>query len=146
MDCFYFWEVHNSYYWASLHILFLGGAVTVPHYFMSEVTVRLCKVVSGRAVNRSPGAPQSSAKLQSLSHTAFQDESDESMLVCQYPGPELLDPTALPGPRLDPDTQFATVVGASCDACSSVWALFLCKGWSTYRIATCLCYQFNSLI
>lgn len=94
--------------------------MTVPHYFMSEVTARLCKVVSGRAVNRSPGAPQSSAKSQSLSHTAFQDESDESMLVCQYPGPELLDPTALPGPRLDPNTQFATVVGASCDACSSV--------------------------
>lgn len=146
MDCFYFWEVHNSYYWASLHILFLGGAVTVPHYFTSEVTARLCKVMSGRAVNRSPGAAQSSAKSQSLSHTAFQDESDESMLVCQYPSPELLDLTALPGPRLDPDTQFATFVGASCGACSSVWALFLCKGWSTYRIATYLCYQFNSLI
>lgn len=81
MDCFYFWEIHNSYYWASLHILFLGGAVTVPHYFTREVTARLCEVVSGRAVNRSPGAPQSSAKLQSLSHTAFQDESDESVLA-----------------------------------------------------------------
>lgn len=146
MDCFYFWEVHNSHYWASLHILFLGGAVAVPHYFTSEVTARLCEVVAGRAVNRSPGAAQSSAKLQSLSHSAFQDESDESVLVCQCPGPELLHLTALPGPRLDPDRRFATVVGASCGACSSVWALFLCKGWSTYRIAAYLCYQFDSLI
>lgn len=146
MDCFYFWEGHNSYYWASLHILFLGGAVAVPHYFTSEVTARLCEVVSGRAVNRSPGAPQSSAKSQSLSHTAFQDDSDEPMLVCQYPGPEWLDLTALPGPRLDPDKQFAAVVDVRCGAGCSVWALFLCKGWSTYRIATYLCYQFNSLI
>lgn len=98
----------------------LGGAVTVPHYFTGEVTARLCKVMSGRAVNRSPGAPQSSAKSQSLSHTAFQDESDESLLVCQYPGPEWLDLTALPGPRLDAARQFATVVGARCGACCSV--------------------------
>lgn len=94
--------------------------MTVPHYFTGEVTARLCKVMSGRAVNRSPGAPQSSAKSQSLSHTAFQDESDESLLICQYPGPEWLDLTALPGPRLDAARQFATVVGARCGACCSV--------------------------
>lgn len=88
--------------------------MALPHYFTSEVTARLCKVMSGRAVNRSPGAPQSSAKSQSLSHTAFQDQSDESMLVCQYPGPGWLDLTALPGPRLDPDKQFAAVVEVWC--------------------------------
>lgn len=83
MGHFYYWEVHDSYYRASLHSLFLGQAVTIPHYFMSEVTARLCKVMSGRAVNRSLGASRSTAKSQSLSHTAFQDKFDESMNVCQ---------------------------------------------------------------
>lgn len=79
----YFGELCNSYYWASLHSLFLGRAVTIPHYFMREVTEGLRKVASGRTVNRTQGVSRSGAKSQSLSHTAFQDELRQSVLICQ---------------------------------------------------------------